>query len=114
MKRITFGRGVQVLPHAKGDPISFRAKTYARPLVTVPPSISGSGTVGAAQSRVPGIWLNSTAVTWAWFLDGQEVAQGGTYTPTALDSGKTLTVLERATNASGLGASSRSTGVVIP
>lgn len=114
MKRITFGRGVQVLPHTQGDPISFRAKVYARPLVTKPPAVSGSGTVGAAQSRTPGVWLNSTAVTWVWELDGQEVAQGGTYTPTAQDSGKTLTVLERATNASGLGASSRSAGVVIP
>lgn len=113
MKRITFGRGVMVVP-APGDPISFRAKVYARPLVTKPPVINGSGTVGAAQTRTPGIWLNGGTITTSWWLDGQEVAQGTSYTPVAADSGKTLTVLERATNASGLGASSRSAGVLIP
>lgn len=111
MNKITFGKSVPMLPM---DPISFQARKYKRPLVTKPPAISGSGTVGAAQSRTPGIWLGSPTVTWAWFIDMQEVAQGGSYTPTVLDRGKTLTVLERATGADGLTASSRSAGVVIP
>lgn len=114
MKRITFGKGVQVRPLGYDDPISFQAKAYARPRNTLPPAISGSGTIGAAQSRTPGIWIGSPTVTYAWFLDGQEVQQGGTYTPTILDSGKTLTILERAVMANGLAASSRSAGVVIP
>lgn len=111
MNRITFGRGVHQLPM---DPLSFHAKTYQRPLNTKAPAVSGSGTVGAAQSRTPGIWSGSPTVTWAWFIDAQEVAQGGTYTPTVGDKGKTLTVLERAVGANGLAASSRSAGVVIP
>lgn len=114
MNRIRFGKGVPVLPVEPGDPISFQTKVYARPRVTAIPAISGSGTIGAAQSRIPGTWIGSPTVTWSWWLDGQEVQQGGTYTPVIGDSGKTLTVLERAVVASGLGASSRSAGVVIP
>lgn len=107
---IRFGKN----PISLGQPISFAARVFARPQVTKAPAISGSGTVGAAQSRTPGIWTGTPTVTWAWFLDGQEVAQGGTYTPTIQDKGKTLTVLERAKAATGLCASSRSAGVVIP
>lgn len=110
---ITYGRGPRFV-YGKGAAISFRQQTYARPLVTKPPAISGSGTVGAAQSRTAGIWEGSPTITWAWFLDGQEVQQGGSYTPVAQDSGKTLTVLERAVSVNGLAASSRSAGVVIP
>lgn len=113
MNRITFGRGVREVYFA-GDPISYRQKTYARPLCTKAPAISGSGTVGAAQSRTAGIWTGSPTVTYVWELNGQEVQAGGSYTPTVADSGKLLTILERAVNASGLGASSRSAGVLIP
>lgn len=114
MNRITFGKGVPVLPNGPGDPLSFQAKAYQRPQNTLPPAISGSGTVGAAQSRTPGIWLGSPTVTFSWWLDGQEVSTAATYTPTAQDSGKTLTILERAVMPSGLAASARSAGVVIP
>lgn len=107
---IRFGKN----PISLKQPLSFVAKVYARPKNSKPPAISGSGTVGAAQSRVAGSWTGSSSITWAWFLDGQEVAQGGTYTPVAQDSGKLLTVLERAVSATGLGASSRSVGVLIP
>lgn len=115
MNRIFFGRSaLGNAQQSSSDPLSFKARVYARPLVTRPPSITSSGTVGAAQAFVPGIWLGSPTVTWSWFLDMQEVQAGGAYTPLPADSGKTLTVLERATSASGLGASSRSAGVVIP
>lgn len=106
---IRFGKN----PISLKQPLSFVARVYARPQVTKPPAISGSGTVGAAQSRVPGIWTGSPTVTWAWFVGDREVAQGGTYTPVAGDSGQLLTVLERAMSG-GLGASSRSVGVLIP
>lgn len=114
MKRITFGKGVTVGPVGWEDPLSFKAKIYARPLNTQPPGISGSGTVGAAQSRIAGLWAGSPTIVYVWCLNGQEVQTGGSYTPTALDSGKVLTVLERATNAQNLGASARSAGVLIP
>lgn len=114
MNRITFGKGVPVLPNQPGDPLSFQAKKYERPRVTKTPTINGSGTVGAAQSFTPGIWIGSPTVTASWWLDGQEVSTAATYTPTAQDKGKTLTVLERAVMSSGLAASSRSPGVVIP
>lgn len=116
MNRIYFGRNVMGRVQNKaGEPLSFSGKAYARPLVTKPPVITGSGTVGAAQSRTAGIWLGSPTIAVSWWLDGQEVGQGATYTPVAQDSGKTLTVLERATDpVSGLGASSRSAGLVIP
>lgn len=110
---INYGRGPREVA-GPGETLDFRQKVYERPRNTVIPGISGSGTIGAAQSRIAGIWLNSTAVAWAWFLDGHEVQQGGTYTPAVGDSGKLLTLLERATNASGLGASARSMGVLIP
>lgn len=109
---ITYGKGPRRVT-APGQPISYTANSYAKPRPLTMPAISGSGTVGAAQSRLPGTWTGTPTVTWAWFLDGQEVQQGGTYTPVTADKGKTLTLLERATNASG-GASARSAGVVIP
>lgn len=111
---IRFGKSVLGRAVRRGEQIMLPAKAYLRPLNTKPPAISGSGTIGAAQSYIPGIWQGSPTVTWAWFLDGQEVQQGGSYTPVPADSGKTLTVLERATSASGLGASARSAGVLIP
>lgn len=114
MNRITFGKGVPVLPNQPGDPLSFQAKKYQRPLVTKTPTINGSGTVGAAQSFTPGIWIGSPTVTATWFIDQMVVGVGLTYTPVAADRGKTLTVLERAVGADGLAASSRSPGVVIP
>lgn len=115
MKTIYFGKGIQGRVQQKpGDPLSFKAKTYAKPLNTLPPAISGSGTIGAAQSRIPGNWLGGPTVVYVWCLDMREVQVGGDYTPTIFDSGKTLTVLERATLPSGLAASARSAGVVIP
>lgn len=114
MKRILFGRNpVGWVQDQPGDPLSLKAKAYARPRVLAVPTISGSGTIGAAQSRIPGTWTGSPTVTFVWCLDGQEVQTGGTYTPTALDAGKVLTILERATFANGLAASSRSPGVLI-
>lgn len=110
---IRFGKSVMGRAVRNGDQIMLPTRGYARPLNTKPPSISGSGTIGAAQSREAGQWSDAATITWAWFLDAQEVQQGGTYTPVAQDSGKTLTVLERAVNAAG-GASARSAGVVIP
>lgn len=112
-KLINYGRGPREV-FAPSETLDFRQKIYQRPRNTQAPAISGSGTVGAAQSRLPGIWLNSTAVVFVWCLNGQEVQQGGSYTPVPADSGKVLTVLEVATNASGLGASARSAGVTIP
>lgn len=112
MKRITFGKGVPILPM---DPLSFQAKAYKHPVNSKPPTISGSGTIGAAQSRTPGTWVGTPTVTWAWFLNQNEVQQGGTYTPVAADSGKTLTVLERAVDpTTNLATAVRSAGVVIP
>lgn len=112
-KLINYGRGPREV-FARGETLDFRQGAYQRPLVSQNPSISGSGTIGAAQSRVPGIWIGANTISWSWWLNGQEVQQGGTYTPVIGDSGKVLTVLERAVSTSGLGASARSAGVTIP
>lgn len=115
MKRIRFGQGVfQLAQQEAGDPLSFDTKTYQRPRNTLAPVITSSGTVGAAQSFTAGTWVGSPTIVVVWYVDNQIVQVGGNYTPTILDSGKTLTVLERATAANGLAASSRSAGVVIP
>ena len=107
---IRFGKNLLSLR----QPLSFNAKSYNKPLVTVAPVITGVAAVGEVLTYVPGTWLNFSSITHTWFSDGVFVKfSGPTYTVEASDAGKTITVLEQATNASG-GASSRSRGVSIP
>ncbi|MNF36526.1 hypothetical protein D3C85_1105620 [compost metagenome] len=117
MNRIYFGRNVMGRVQNKpGEPLSFSGKVYARPLVTVAPVITPSGPaiVGAVLTYVPGTWLGFASINFQWEADGQRVQfSGPTYTVLAADVGKTITVLERAVSASGLGASSRSAGVPV-
>lgn len=111
---INFGRGVREV-FKRGETIDFRQKFYAKPRNTTVPKVSGSGTVGAAQSRIPGIWQPAPAsVTFVWQLNGHTVGTGATYTPVPADSGKVLTILETAIGTNGLAMTARSPGVLVP
>lgn len=112
-KLINYGRGPREV-FKPGDTLDYRQKVYAKPRNLALPQISGSGTIGAVQSRIPGAWTGTPTVTYIWQLNGQTVATGGTYTPVIGDSGKTLTILETAKFANGLAATARSKGVTIP
>lgn len=110
---INFGRGVREV-FKRGETIDYRQKFYAKPRNTAVPKISGSGTIGAVQSRIPGAWTPAPAsVTWVWQLNGHTVAVGGTYTPVPADAGKTLTILETAIGTNGLAMTARSPGVSV-
>ena len=117
MNRIYFGRNVVGRVQDKpGQPLSFAAKVYARPLVTVAPRITPSGPaiVGAVLTYVPWTWLGFASINYQWEADGQMVQfSGPTYTVVAADVGKTITVIERAVSSTGSGASSRSAGVPV-
>lgn len=113
-KLINYGRGPREV-FRPGDTLDYRQKVYQRPRNTQVPVISGSGTIGAAQSRTPGLWTPAPAsLTFVWQLNGQTVGTGATYTPVPADSGKVLTILETAKAANGLAATARSKGVTIP
>lgn len=113
MNLIRYGRGIQGRVVLPGDPISYAAKNYSKPVNLAPPAITGLPNVGASLSRVAGTWANQLSVTAEWQVDG--VRRSDAFASMLVlpgDLGKTVTVLERAINASG-GASARSAGVVI-
>jgi len=113
MNLITYGKSINGRLVSPGDAISFPAKNYLKPVNLTPPSISGTPNVGQNLSRVPGTWQNQLIITAEWQVNG--IRRGDAFSSLLVlpgDLGKTITVLERATNASG-GASSRSAGVVI-
>ena len=114
MRNIYFGRNVRGNVQQKaGDPLSFHSKIASKPLVTVAPIITGTPAVGEVLTYVAGTWLNFSSVIHEWQVNGQFVQfSGPTYLVDAADVGKSVTVLERATNPNG-GASSRSAPMVI-
>lgn len=116
MSRIRFGRDpMGNLTWKAGEPLSLAAKAYSKPRNTVAPTFTGTAGEGNLQTRVPGTWVNATVITWEWQANGTTVqVLGATYIVQASDVGKTITLLERATNASGLAAAARSPGVLIP
>lgn len=74
------------------------------PSNTTRPSITGTFEVGGLGTVTPGVWENVTdPLTYRWFADGVLIfgATGLTYTFTAAETGKTVTVEESATNAAG-------------
>ncbi|MTB87555.1 hypothetical protein GGQ26_04185 [Aeromicrobium sp. zg-629] len=56
------------------------------------PTLSGTPRVDAEVSVVPGEWDAGVSLTREWFVDGESVGNGASYTPTAADAGKPLTV----------------------
>jgi hypothetical protein len=82
---------------------SREAYSAAIPRPTVPPTISGTGAIGAVHIATPGTWTNSPAITYQWRRDGVPIAgaTAATYTTTTADSGALLTCAVTATNAAG-------------
>lgn len=74
------------------------------PSNTTRPAITGTFEVGEIGTVTPGTWENVTdPLAYRWFADGVLIfgATGLTYTFTAAEAGKTVTVEESATNAAG-------------
>lgn len=87
------------------------------PAYTTPPSISGTPTVGTATTFTASVVTGNPTPTktWQWTLDGSNVsgATSSSYTPITADIGKTLRVVETATNATSPAATSTSNGVAV-
>jgi len=68
---------------------------------STPPAISGVAQVGRPLTATPGTWSPSAEYAYRWFVDGAPIAgaSGTTYTPTADDLRKTLTVQVTASQA---------------
>lgn len=77
----------------------------AAPSNLVPPSISGSSTVGSVLTVTAGTYTGSPppALTYQWQADGADiVGETGTTLDTTLQSdGEVITVIETATNSEG-------------
>lgn len=74
------------------------------PSVTTPVTIPlTEPTVGAPFAATPGTYTGTPSMTYQWFADGFVIAgaSAASYTPEAGDIGKTLRVIETATNTSG-------------
>jgi len=74
------------------------------PVVVTNGTISGSGVIGSALSYTVATFSGNPTptVTYAWFANASQVAgQQTSYTPTASDYGKAITVKATATNAGG-------------
>jgi hypothetical protein len=58
------------------------------------PTIRGTARVGATLTAVPGAWTSGAKLTRQWFADGVAIrgATGATFTPTAAQRGKKITV----------------------
>jgi len=85
------------------------------PVNTVAPAITGVLIVGQTLTRVAGTWTADLPITttWVWKSNGITVQTGGsTYVPLASDAGKTITIVETATDDDG-SASVTSAGVYI-
>ena len=86
------------------------------PSVTTAPEIVGTPEVGAAASYTTGTYTGTTPITKAvqWLLDGAVIVgeTGATYTPIEADEGKSLAILETASNAWGSVASTSSGAVI--
>jgi predicted alpha-1,2-mannosidase len=55
------------------------------------PSLFGNARAGDTLEIVPGTYTVSASETVTWLVDGQQVATGSLFTPTAAQAGKTLT-----------------------
>jgi hypothetical protein len=74
------------------------------PVNTVLPSITGNLAVGQTLTRVAGTWTADLpiTITWVWKSNGVTVQTGGaTYVPITSDAGKTITIVETASDDDG-------------
>ena len=80
---------------------------------TSPPSVTGAARVGSVLTAVPGAWTpSSTTFAYQWLLDGAPVAGATTptYTPTAADVGRRVSVRVTGSAASHTSAAATSAG----
>jgi hypothetical protein len=82
--------------------------TFAEPVNTTPPAISGTAAVGSALSCSPGSWTGDpapTAFTYRWLSDGAPItgptAAESSYTAQSADEGHSVSCKVYATNAAG-------------
>jgi hypothetical protein len=74
------------------------------PVNTVLPSITGNLAVGQTLTYVAGTWTADLpiTITWVWKSNGVTVQTGGaTYVPITSDAGKTITIVETASDDDG-------------
>ena len=75
------------------------------PQVVTPPSVTGTGKIGAALTRDLGVWSPTpSSYTTAWLVNGAAMSPaqtGASYTPVAADDGKTVSVRVTANGDSG-------------
>lgn len=86
---------------------------------SAPPTISGTAQVGVELSALPGTWTPGDGTyTYSWMAAGTPVSSGSsaTYTPTAADLGKTISVEVTAskTGYTSANATSSATSAVLP
>ncbi|MHB8242718.1 MAG: hypothetical protein ACYDHN_12105, partial [Solirubrobacteraceae bacterium] len=91
---------------ASSDPVGSAATTpiLARPVTTVPPTVSGTLEVGQTLTCSPGAWSNSpTEYSYSWLRDFEPIpgATSTSYLLSASDAGHDLTCQVTATNAAG-------------
>jgi len=80
------------------------ADTYAAPVNSSPPSISGTTTIGSVLTSTFGGWANSpTSYAFQWNRNGSPIASAttSTYTLVQADSASAITCVVTATNAFG-------------
>ena len=93
------------------------ADTYAAPVNSSPPFISGTTTIGSVLTSTLGGWLNSpTSYAFQWNRNGSPIASATTssYTLVQADSASAITCVVTATNAFGSSAPSTSNTLTTP
>ena len=85
--------GIQVSNDGVHSLITYRVDLYP-PVAASKPTITGAAKVGEALTADPGTWEDGVAFSYLWAVDGTDLATetGTTYTPSAGDVGKTVTV----------------------
>lgn len=89
-------------------------KPIVPPVVTAQPTIAGATAIGSLLTLTPGTWTGADSIAHQWEANGVPIsgATGLTYTTTAAEAGKSVNVLETATNAAG-SASTTSNAIVV-